>query len=977
MVFACFADSAFSQAGGLGNFGTLGGVEPNSTTYPPQEYFVALRIYRSGDLENATDAFENALHRTRKDINGRWIDAIPVYAMLGECYWHLGMLPKVRENVDAAMQIAIRYRGWQNRVDWDSAVRQGVQLSPTRGLWPEAAAIKRIPVADRLQIGSGQHLTEQALAQGGVIEEFNIRSMDIVEIIRGLAIASYRKRVLMGPLANQDPLSSELAEAIDTAGLSQPIAQSMLGCVRASARFSNGDDRRAVQETLKTTTFAGGVHPISAIGLLLQAAAIAESDKGEGMLAASMATAHAAAALEQSEWVGEAFQLAAGAATPKEALAVRAKAELAANAMLPDSRLAALHCFVAAADAAVSAGDLDSATRLVAQARALSERRDVLMPRVQAYGSYVAARLAAARGDAFGIGLGSGNQSVVDQTYQSMQSFAFNNRINNRRFVSMPSLYQLNLVGQAIGSRAGGATSDELLAYYCGEPPLPLWRRDPVDALTFATFDRSVPLAGRLALSTSGSDGGSVLRRCDELLADRFAQSLPMSGRVAQVRRLARADDAQLPADALQFRANGPGAIKELRQSVLDLRKQAAAGLDNDTILQAGSEQEAMASFIALSRLSLPRLVPQRIDRDAPVENLPPRTVLVTFVYSNKRLYTTTAADGNIQSAVSPIGRTPAAIAGLLRSIGVGKTRGGRLPEDDSWRKDAAALMKTLLPDTELFKSGSFDRLVIVPDGPLWYLPFELLPIDGEESETLGQKYSITYAATPGQVLEPATAAETNQTIGLIASRFFDPRDLENNQSIADSIVAAADKSIMMPTDTPTASLVIGNEIGNLLVAVPTAMDPSDPFKFRMIPYDQSKVGATLGGWMRFPSIVPHSVALAGFRSQAEAAKLGDGRELFMTICALRTAGVQNILVSRWAVGGESTAILLREFAQELPFTGMRSAWNRANGVLRRSDLVPSAEPLLISGDQKREVLTGEEPLFWAGYLLASPVQAE
>jgi len=285
--------------------------------------------------------------------------------------------------------------------------------------------------------------------------------------------------------------------------------------------------------------------------------------------------------------------------------------------------------------------------------------------------------------------------------------------------------------------------------------------------------------------------------------------------------------------------------------------------------------------------------------------------------------------------------------------------------------------MKTLLPDSELFTSGSFDRLVIVPDGPLWYLPFELLPVDGEASETLGDKFSILYAATPGQAIEPATAADANQTVGLIASRFFDPRDLKVNQSIADSIVEAVDKSVMMPTEKPTTSLFVGNEIGNLLVAVPTAINPSDPFSFRMIPYDQTKAGATLGGWMRFPSMVPHSVVLAGFRSGAEAGKLGDGRELFMTLCALRIAGVRDVLVSRWAVGGESTAILLREFAQELPFTGMRAAWNRAKGVLRRSDLVPSSEPLLISGDQKREVLTGEEPLFWAGYLLASPMESE
>src|SRR5690606_1463988 len=102
---------------------------------------------------------------------------------------------------------------------------------------------------------------------------------------------------------------------------------------------------------------------------------------------------------------------------------------------------------------------------------------------------------------------------------------------------------------------------------------------------------------------------------------------------------------------------------------------------------------------------------------------------------------------------------------------------------------------------------------------------------------------------------------------------------------------------------------------------------------------------------------------------------LGDGRELFMTLTALHTAGVRDIVISRWPVGGESTALLSREFPQELPFEGIEPAWRRAVQALRQAPLNPETEPLLGAKDQKRESLFGDHPLFWAGYLLVNPPQ--
>ena len=44
--------------------------------------------------------------------------------------------------------------------------------------------------------------------------------------------------------------------------------------------------------------------------------------------------------------------------------------------------------------------------------------------------------------------------------------------------------------------------------------------------------------------------------------------------------------------------------------------------------------------------------------------------------------------------------------------------------------------------------------------------------------------------------------------------------------------------------------------------------------------------------------------------------------------------------------------------------------------ILRQSELNPMAEPLLTQAEHDREGITGSEPFFWAGYLVAAPMDA-
>ncbi len=955
------ATEILAQGGNVGRFGTLGGVEP-SGRYPSDQYYQALEVYRTGDLEAAVDRFKIAMTSTRRDINGRWIDAIPVLAMQAECYWHLGDMVAVRENVDHVFNIAIRNHGWLSHVEWNGTLQPGVVAAQQTGLWPEAAAVKLLPVSNRIMYLSGSILTERRLLQGGAIEEPNARSMDIVEIMRGLEVASYRRRMLLGQLVQQDPLASELLNSIKyPAGGRLPIVQTLIGSLRAVGRFSNHEDQQTVLQASKNAVM-NGVHPLSTLALMVQASALAASAQPSDAIGVALNVANSAAAQRQTEWVGEAMQLAAGCATNAEqAELVRRAASTAAMSMRRSSRLAILHCLVAAADASVSAGNLDAAATALGQAQTLSARRDVFQPRISAYGAYVAARLAAARGDTVGIT----SETDVDKALNKMTEFALNRRHRNRPLISMPRIYQLNLIRQAIAKSLGGKSSDKLLHAYSLDPPQEIWRRDAVDALSSVMVDRSETHTARVHLAAAQGYGEEVLKKADAMLAARFYQRLPLGGRIAQVRSIIRTDEKLLDKEMLEFRKLAGPAMTNLRQASLAMAQ-------GDAV--AANKLESGACALALGRFHIPRALPVPINEKSPVAKLPARTGLLTFVAAGNKSYATLTGDGKTEFwVISGGARLPGEIGRLLRGIGVGKTRGNRLPENDDWKKHAVALRRHLLPSDTAVTAERFDELIIIPDGPLWYLPFELLPVGDEDSPLLADVMRIRYAATPGLALHSVTPAPVNPVVGIAADFFFAPRDRELNEAITQTVVGVLKDPVRLPEDVDTPSGLLGNSIGHLVVAAIRTPDLDNPLAMNLAGYDQSDPAGTIAGWMRFPVDVPRSVTLAGFRTPVGAGKMGTGDEIFMTLCGLNAAGVRSVLISRWAVGGESTATALREFVQELPFAGMQASWERARMVLRRSELDPAAEPLLTKAEHGTEGLTGDAPLFWAGYMIAAP----
>lgn len=947
-----------------GGIGQLGGSEPGGQ-YPSPQYYLGLQVYRSGDLEQAIDVLESALRGSRRDINGRWIDAIPPLAMLAECYWLLGDLGTSKQYIDQAFQIAIQSRGWLGRSGFESAIRGKVIRSKPPWLWPAAAAINVLPISDRMPYRAGDVLTEQRLAQGGTIQEQSIRPIDIAEIMRTLAVAAHRRRIILGPLAKDDPLASGLLNATKYPAGVVPLGRTLIGAMRSSEYFSGIEDRRVIENAIKSSMARGSAHPLTPVTLMSQAQTAAAGNQVNAVLDIASAAANTAAALEQPEWIGEAMQLAAGCATTQNAAVVAKTAGVAAVAISRESRLASLHCLVAAADASVTAGDLKSASAFLSQARDLSSRRDVLVPRLDAYRAYVAARISANAG----LSLASTTTNETDQNVANVRNFAMNHRSRKRALVSMPRLFQMGLIraslGRSAGSSLGGRTGDALLAAYSSEPPIKIWRRDPVDALAACMADRSFLRIARVELAAAGGYTEPFVIACDKMLAGRFLDRLPLGGRIAHVRTLVSRDTDLLPEEVVALRNDGGQALKELIASVAN---------GNHPTPSSVEAMEARATALALDRIEFPEIAIPFLNTKKPVSTLAERTGLLTFVSVGNRVYGSLASDGKVVMwDIAGASRLPGEIGRLLKAIGVGKTRGKRIPENDDWREAAVSLRQRLLPDESILENSGFDNLIVVPDGPLWYLPMEILPIGDSKSPLLGEKMSVRYAATPGLAIKPVAVRSDNQAIGFVGGRFFSPRELEIDESMQQGIIDGMKEPVRFPLAADVPSSFLGGRVGHLVIAATQNANLKQPLATNIAGYDRSSPYGTLGAWIRFPAAAPSSMVLMGMRTPVDQGQMGDGSDVFMMLAGLQVAGVRDVLISRWAVGGESSAILLREITQELPFIGLRESFSRAKTILEESALDPSAEPLLARAEADVEGLSGKNPLFWAGYLVSSP----
>ncbi len=269
-------------------------------------------------------------------------------------------------------------------------------------------------------------------------------------------------------------------------------------------------------------------------------------------------------------------------------------------------------------------------------------------------------------------------------------------------------------------------------------------------------------------------------------------------------------------------------------------------------------------------------------------------------------------------------------------------------------------------------------EVIIVPDGTLWYLPFEMLPLGAESKEfkPLINRSRVRYAPTVGLALPMRQGRTSSGEYGIVEGKLYPTDKPDIERAAVEEVRRATPNSVVLRNPLPGPSPLVGAMFDGLIV-LDDLTDTQSGYDWSPIPLERGKGAGSLAAWMTLPWKDVDQFVLPGYHTAAENALKSPGsspgNELFQSTMGMMACGARTALVSRWRTGGQSAIELTREFVQELPFVTAAESWQRAVQLISQSPLDADSEPRLAAhkaGSAEAEAPKGSHPFFWAGYML-------
>ena len=486
-----------------------------------------------------------------------------------------------------------------------------------------------------------------------------------------------------------------------------------------------------------------------------------------------------------------------------------------------------------------------------------------------------------------------------------------------------------------------------------------------------------------------------ALEIADRTRRHRYFSTLAMGGRLLALRWILEGPPAMLGERGMLERQELLGRYPEfqrLSQDAAKIRENLAgkpAPNGADAARQQAAQLETLAGISQRQEVLLRQMAVRRDPADmvfpplrktADVQKmLPEGQLLLAFFQTSRHLYAFLYSSEKYASwrVQSPV-QLEKQVAGLLREIG-NFDANHELPQTalaKDWHAAADKLTATLLSRSNVELAGNFDEIVVVPDGFLWYLPFELLSVGKpEDQRLLLSKARVRYAPTVGLAVPYDRVQKPRPHIGVVLGKLSPQDDDAVTAAAFEQLASTVNGAAALPRSLPVSSSVYRTLLDGMIVL--DDVEPgSDTYDWSPAQVDRGKAGSTLADWLVLPWGGPEQIILPGFHTQAESAlkrSSSDGREVFLSVCGLMSAGARTILLSRWRTGGQSTFDLVREFAQELPHSTPAESWQRSVQIASDTPLDATREPRLHDTADTANVPKAGHPFFWSGYMLIDP----
>ena len=947
--------------------------------YPPSEYYLAFNIFDDGDFAGAARAFGQAGRLGIRSTEGRWVDSICYHAMIGESLYQMGELGSALDEYTAALNLFLAHRNWLLRVEMAPGLEPD-RSRPRRpvnwGVTTRRTVPARFP--NRYPILQGRFDNERVLQQGGVVALPEFYLINAHEIMRCTGLAIRRRGEIMGRAAAHDPLTGLLVQALAVRPAppnhwSGAWISSLLGLTYASA----GRVPEAQAELGQSLTAGGNYdHPLTATSLLaLGKLAFAHEQYGQAsqwFLEAS----YSAAWFSQYGLVEESLRHGALTHIVSGQNGLYPPLAPAANWARRQADFLEASLVVSAAEVAATAGETAAAITLLEQTRRTMARADMRVGAVGARQQYVLALASYA----------AGNVQNGDAAFAALMAYQ---RKNSFR------LFELGLIDQlALSGRITERQASQLYEYALREPTAQDWAIQPVETLSVVLTPHLPPLEHWFQIALKRKQNEDAIQITDRIRRHRFFTTLPMGGRLVALRWVLEASDeslserARLQRQDILARYPKYAALAKqaaaLRREVKTLplvpdddersRKQVDLLKQLDLV---SKNQEIVLREIALRRVPADFVFPPPLDFKKFKDEMPDRSMVLSFIEAAGTIHVFSfGKEEYLHWQIDKGAKLTKDISDFLRQLGhYDKNQPVELDaiQDDAWKEPARELLAALTNNATPSTWEKIDELIIVPDGPLWYTPFEALQV-GKAGETvpLISRTRIRYAPTIAlakQDTRPAKrAAETAVVVGALFPR--DSREIAESEF--ELLRTSLPDATRLPDPLTVPSSLLAAVSDRLVVLTDIQREASGAYEWSPVQMDRGKLGSTLSHWMTLPWGSPDQVILPGFHSSAESAmKRGSkGEEVFLAVCGLMASGSRTVLISRWRTGGKTSYDLVREFVQELPYTTASDAWQRSVFLAMQDDLFLEREPRVKPTDSEVNIKC-DHPFFWAGYVLA------
>jgi tetratricopeptide (TPR) repeat protein len=958
--------------------GTPAFAQEGSRAVPREDYYRSFQAYHDGEYEDALKMYRSAARGGIRSTLGRWVDSICYATMMGECYYQMGEHGLALEQYDAALKLYLAHQNWMLRIDFPPTLQASASTRARTIQWgapKRQISLGRFP--DTMLSFQGRTDNEQVLQNGGIVSNPKYYPLRVTEIVRCIAVALRRRAEIMGPIGKHDPTTSELITAFSRRSAppnhwSQAWASAHLGLAYLAA----GRTKEAQSEMSKGVLVLGQFdHPMTPI-LLLELGKISLGEGQHDAAAISLMEATYSAALySQFDVMREAFSISYLNRQASGKLGIFAPLAPAAAWSRRESSHLHAGLSLTMAENMIDIGDAKGALGMLEQARRAMIRKDMLVGKL---GGKLAYLTAAANYSLGKVPLG--DRALADaMKFQSGGSLW---------------LYQITLadklfISGALTERVAMEVFDELLR----EPENADWIYRPEESLAVISTPHELPMEHWFEIAIARKEAERALEISEQIKRHRFTATLPMGGRLLALRWLLEAPDAALTKTArlqrqdllLKYPAyialNKRAAALQTELRLLPVVPQETADVVKQSKLlselgSVSAAQEAALRRIAVDRQPAEQLFPPKRTFKEMQDALPPGQMVIDFFSTKRYTYVFAFSDekyGNWK--VDSPAKVYRELQGFLQQIGhIDKNQAVKAADlaDDTWQQTARSLMTQLIPTVRTETWNSFETLVVIPDGALWYLPFEVLQV-AETGGTvpLMSKVQIRYAPMASLASPDGRGRKAGIRSGMVAGPLFPRADNATVAATVEEFSDAIPGLSRLPLKLPSPSSLYATTMDQLIVMQDSEVTGRGSYSWGPMLIDQGRPGSSLMDWMSAPWNGPVQVVVPGFHTPAEYGlkRGGDGSDLFLSTCGLMASGSKTVLISRWRVGGQSSRDLVREFVKELPNTTAANAWQRSVELLANAPIDPDLEPRLTISSRDDEV-DASHPFFWSGYLL-------